>query len=109
MRREPSRDTLGAADPTGEQKKRNAETERVRDEEHGAGPEILVEEQGEDRAKIRPHAGRESDTEGDADEGAARKAAGLSLEAQVELAREERYADQAEHLHPEDDEKQPAH
>src|SRR5438874_2165375 len=108
MRREPSGDALGTADPSGEQQERNTEPKRVGDEEHGAGPEVLVEEQSEDRPEIRPHAWRESDAERDADERASRKPAGLSLQAQVELAREERYADETEHLHTEHDEKEPA-
>ena len=41
-------------------------------EEDGAGPEVLVQKQSEDRAEIRSHARRESDAEGEPDEGAPR-------------------------------------
>jgi hypothetical protein len=109
MRGEPSRHPLGTPDPAGKEQERNAEPERVRDEEHCARAQVLVQQEREDRPEVRTHAWREADAEGHADESATRKPRGPSLETQVELSSEERYADQADHLHPEDDQKQAAH
>src|SRR5207245_3488034 len=97
-----------AAQAAGDEQERDAETERVREEEDRAGAEVRVEQQVEDQREVGSDAGREPHAERDPDEEAPCQPRRAALEPQIELARKERDADEPEHLHPKDDEEEPA-
>jgi len=86
VRGQPSRDALRAADPAGQQQERDAESERVGDEEQRSGAKVLVQEKREDRAEIGTDARGEAHAKGDPNEEAPRQPGGVALESKVELA-----------------------
>src|SRR2546426_3625275 len=96
------------AETARDEQERDAEPERIGQQEDRPGRQVGVQEEVEDEREIRADARREAHAKGDADEEAPPETGRPALEAQVQLPREQWDADEPEHLHPQDHEQQAA-